>query len=111
MNTLIKLLLNGLAVFAAAYLTPYVSVDSFLTAVIVAIVLGILNTVLKPILKLLTLPITFLTLGLFSLVINLFILWLTDYLIAGFAIDGFLPLIIFSIALSVINWFINNVVE
>ena len=108
MSIIIKTLLNGLAVFATAYVVPGVEVTSFLVAVIVAIVLGVLNTLLKPILVLLTLPINFLTLGLFTLVINTGIIYLTSKIVDGFLIAGFLPALIFGIVLSIVNWFLSK---
>ncbi|RYZ52863.1 MAG: phage holin family protein, partial [Sphingobacteriales bacterium] len=78
MGFLIKLVINALAVFAASYLLPGVSVESFTTAIIVALVLGVLNLILKPILVLLTIPVTLATLGLFLLVINAVIVLICD---------------------------------
>ena len=107
MSILIKLIVNGLAVFIASYITPGVAVNSFLVAVIVSVVLGILNTTLKPILTLLTLPINIFTLGLFSLVINILLLLLTSAVVSGFNIDGFVSALIFSLVLSLVNWFLS----
>lgn len=107
MGILINLLVSGVAVFAAAYLLPGASVDGFGAALVTAIVLGITNAVLKPILKLLTLPITIMTLGLFSLVINALIVMLVAYLVPGFAVDGFLTALLFSLLLSLISTGLN----
>lgn len=103
MHILINWFLSGLAVFIASYILPGVHVADFTTALIVALVLGIMNAFVKPILTLLTLPITIMTLGLFSLVLGLLLLLITDALIPGFTIDNFLWAIIFSFTLSVIN--------
>jgi putative membrane protein len=103
MNWLIRLLLNGLAVVLAAYLLPGVSVDGYGTALIVALVLAIVNLLVKPILILLTIPITILTLGLFLLVINATIILFVDNLVDGFVVDGFWWALIFSLILSVFN--------
>lgn len=107
MAVLLNLLLSGFAVFVTAYLLPGVDVDSFVTAVIVAIVLGVLNALVKPILILLTLPITILTLGLFTFVINLIILFMTDALVSGFTLDGLLAAVLFSLVLSLVNGFLG----
>lgn len=107
MSIIISLLVNALAVFVAAYFTPGVEVASFMVALIASIALGILNTILKPILKLLTLPITILTLGLFSLVINVAMILLASYLVDGFSVDGFWAALIFSLVLSLVNWFLS----
>lgn len=103
MNILINLLISGLAVFITAYLLPGSHVDSFFTALIVALVLGIANAVIKPILFILTLPITVLTLGLFTLVINALMIELASWLVKGFRIDNFLWALLFSLVLSLIN--------
>lgn len=103
MNWLIRLLLNGLAVVLTAYLLPGVSVDGYGTALIVALVLAIVNVLVKPILILLTIPITILTLGLFLLVINAAIILFVDNLIDGFVVDGFWWALFFSLILSVFN--------
>ena len=109
MGFIIKLLLTGLAVVLASYFLPGVHVDGFGTALIVAIVLAILNAIVRPILVLLSLPITILTLGLFLLVINALIILGADALISGFEVDGFLWALIFSLVLSVITFIIDLV--
>ena len=109
MGLIIKLLLTGLAVVLASYILPGVSVDTFLTALIVALVLAILNAIVKPILVILTIPITFLTLGLFLLVINALIILMADWIVPGFNVDGFLWALIFSIILAVITAIIDMI--
>ena len=103
MGFIIKLLLTGVAAIIAAYILPGVQIDTFITALILAVVLALLNAVVRPILVILTIPVTILTLGLFLLVINALIILLADYLIAGFNVDGFLWALIFSLVLSVIT--------
>ena len=107
MGFIIKLLLTGVAVVLASYFLPGVHVDGFGTALIVAIVLAILNAIVRPILVILSLPITILTLGLFLLVINALIILSADFLIDGFEVDGFLWALIFSLVLSVITYIID----
>ncbi len=109
MGFLVKLLVNALAVIISAYLIPGVGVDGILTALIVALVLGILNTFVKPILVILTLPITILTLGLFYLVLNVIIIYIADYFIGGFDVAGFLPALFFSIVLAVVGWILDSI--
>lgn len=87
----------------AAYILPGVSIDGFVTAVILALVLAVLNAVVRPILVLLTIPVTILTLGLFLLVINALIILLADSLLAGFDTSGFITALLFSLVLSVIT--------
>jgi putative membrane protein len=108
MSLIINLIINTGAVALAAYLVPGVSVDTWLTALIVSIVFGILNTILKPILVVLTLPITIITLGIFYLVLNVFIVYLVDYIVPGFTVTGFIPALLFSLALSLVSWFLNK---
>jgi len=102
MGLLIKLIINTLAVFAGAYILPGVHVKNFTTAIIVAIVLAVLNVLLKPLLVLLTIPVTVLTLGLFLLVINAVILLICARLVPGFEIDGFWYAVLFGIVLTII---------
>ena len=102
MGFILSLVINAIAVLLAAYIVPGVMVDSFLTSVLVAVVLGLLNAVVKPILVVLTLPVNILTLGLFSLIINVIILYLAAAVVPGFRIDGFWAALLFSIILSII---------
>ena len=108
MNVLIKLLLTAVAVLVAAYLLPGVEVDGFFTAFVLAIVLALLNLLVRPLLILLTIPLTFLTLGLFLLVINALMILLADYFVSGVQIDGFWWALIFSLLLSLINAFFTD---
>ena len=103
--------MNGLAVFLTAYLLPGVKVDGIFTAIIVAIVLGIVNFIVKPILHLLTLPITILTLGLFSFVINALMILLVDYLVPGFHVDNFWAALLFSLVLSLVSSLLHSFTE
>ncbi|SDS62434.1 phage holin family protein [Winogradskyella sediminis] len=103
MNLLIRLLLNALAVFILAHLLSGVTVDGYVGAIIVAIVLAILNLLVKPILVILTLPATIFTLGLFLLVINALIILLADKLIDGFAVSSFWTALLFSVLLSILQ--------
>jgi len=103
MNLIIRLVVSTLAVLVAAHLIPGVGVASFTTAVVVAIVLGILNTFLKPVLQILALPITILTLGLFYFVINVLIIYLAAYLVSGFSVDGFIAALLFGFVVSIVS--------
>lgn len=103
MNILFNWLINALIIFVIAYILPGVHMDTYLTALAVALVLGILNVLVKPILIILTLPITLLTLGLFLIVINALLLLLTDAIVPGFTIDGFWWAVFYSILVSVVN--------
>lgn len=110
MKLILSLIINAVAVFAAAYLLPQVSVDVPLTALWVALVLGVLNSTLKPALKLLTLPINFMTLGLFSVLLHLLMLYLATLIVPGFAITGFLGYILFSVVMAVVASVLNAII-
>lgn len=111
MTILVNWIVSGLAIFLSAYLLSGVHVDGFATALVIAVVLGIVNAVLKPILIILTLPITILTLGLFTLVINALLILLTTNLVSGFKVDGFWWAFFFSLVLSVVNSFLHSLVK
>lgn len=108
MKLLIRLLLNAVAVIILAKVLNGVEVDTFLTALIVAVVLSVLNLLVKPILVILTLPITIITLGLFLLVINAMIILLADKLIDGFSVSSLWVAIIFSILLSILQSILHS---
>lgn len=103
MKIVIKLLITTASVLISSYLIPGVSVDALTTALLVAIVLGGLNMFVKPIIVFFTLPITVMTLGLFYVLINIGLLFLTSWIVPGFTIDTFLSALVFSIAMSVVG--------
>jgi putative membrane protein len=107
MRFLIHLLINGFAVFVAAYILEGVRVESFLTAVIVSIVLGIVNALIKPILSIIALPITILTLGLFNFILNGLMILLVTKVVPGFSVENFWWAVLFSFVLSIVNWFLH----
>ncbi|MEZ4968782.1 MAG: phage holin family protein [Flavobacteriaceae bacterium] len=103
MNLILRVLLSAIAVVILAKILPGVGVDSYTTAIIVAIVLSLLNFIVKPILVILTLPVTILTLGLFLLIINAIIILLTDYFIDGFQVNNIWWALLFSLLLSLLQ--------
>jgi putative membrane protein len=103
MNGVIRFLLNGLAVLLAAYLLPGVHVEHYGYALLVALVLALVNAIIKPVLIVLTIPITFVTFGLFLLVINALMILLVDWLVGGFEVDGFWWALGFSLIISLFN--------
>ena len=109
MKTLVNILFTTLFVVLLANFMPGVHVDSLYTALIVALVLGLLNIFVKPILVLFTLPVTVITLGLFLLVINAIIVMICDYLIDGFKIIDFIHALIFSLALSICQSIVSGI--
>ncbi|RTE53668.1 phage holin family protein [Arenibacter aquaticus] len=100
MNLILRILLSALAVVVLAKILPGVGVDSYTTAIIVAMVLSLLNFIVKPILVILTLPVTILTLGLFLLIINAIIILLADSLVDGFQVTNIWWALLFSLLLS-----------
>jgi len=108
MKTLINWLVSTLTIIITSYLLPGVHLASFTAALVTAVVLGIINLFVKPFIIILTLPINILTLGLFTLVINAFLILLASSLVPGFKVDGFWWALLFSIVLSIINSFANH---
>ncbi len=108
MKFIIRLLLNALAVVILAKILPGVEVDSYLTALIVAVVLAILNVLVKPLLIILTLPVTILTLGLFLLIVNALIMLLADKLVDGFSVNGIWWALLFSLLLSFLQSILHS---
>lgn len=111
MQFIITWIVTALSLLITAYLVPGMHIDSAFAAAVGAIVLGLVNAVVKPILLILTFPLTILTLGLFLLVVNAMTLGLVGYFTPGFTIDGFLPALIGSIVLSLISTFLGNVLN
>ncbi len=104
MRWIINLLITAVVVYVLSkLLAPHVIINSFTTAIIFALVLALLNAIVKPLLILLTLPFTIITLGLFLLVINVLIILLADHFVKGINIDGFLWAFIFGLLLSVVS--------
>ena len=108
MNILFNWFLNAVAIMIAAYVLPGVHVKDFMVALVLAVILGIINAILRPILLILTLPINILTLGLFTFIINAFLIMLTASLVKGFSVDSFLWALAFSLLLSLVNGFFHQ---
>jgi putative membrane protein len=108
MGILISWIVSAIVIFSIAYVLPGVHVTGFTAALVVALVLGIINAFLKPVLIILTLPINILTLGLFTLVINAVLILLVSSIVPGFIVDGFLWAFIFGIILSIANTFVHT---
>ncbi len=111
MGLILNLLVSGLAVFITAQFLPGVSVDSFIIAILTAIVLGLINMFIKPIINILTLPINLLTLGLFSFVVNALMILLASHFVTGFHVNGFIAALLFSIVLSLVNSVLNSLTK
>jgi len=111
MKFILRLLLSALAVVVLSKVLPNVSVDTYTTALIVAVALSLLNFIVRPILVILTLPVTILTFGLFLLVINAIIIKLADHFIDGFTVNGWLWAIVFSLLLSLLQSILFSVLK
>ena len=111
MVIIINWFISALAILVTAYLLPQVSVKSFFTAVVLAVVLGLINAIIRPILLILTLPVNILTLGLFTFVINALMIMLADFLTPGFEVANFGWALLFSLVLTVINWFLKGLAK
>jgi len=110
-SLLLRWLLNALALLAVAYLYPGVRVESFFSAAVAALALGLANALIRPILVVLTLPVTIITLGLFLFVINAALFWLVAQVIKGFYVQGFVAALVGSILYSLITLVVSWVVS
>ncbi|RLZ12207.1 phage holin family protein [Faecalibacter macacae] len=111
MNFIINLLISALVVFGLANIMPGVSINGYGTAIIVALVIGLLNAFIRPILSILSLPITILTLGLFSFVITAVIILLASAIMGdSFHVDGFWYALLFGVVLGIVNSVVGSFV-
>lgn len=107
MKLIFNWILYAIAIAVTAYLLPGVVVSGFGTALIVAVVLGLINMILRPILVILTLPINILSLGLFTFIINAVLVLLASHLVTGFFVASFWTAILFAIVLAIVHAFLN----
>jgi putative membrane protein len=107
MGFLLRTLITAVAIWVAARLVSGIQVQSVATLVIAALVLGIVNAVVRPVLVFFTFPLTLLTLGLFLLVLNAFCLWLTSVIVPGFIVRGFWSALLGSILVSIVSWILT----
>ena len=103
-----KLLITIIALLLVSNYVPGIMVDGFYIALMVAVILGIINLIIKPILLVLTLPINLLTLGLFTFVINAFLFWFVASFVQGFIVDGFIPAFVGALFVSIFSWLGNR---
>ena len=111
MKFLLRLLLNAVAVFLAAQLIPGIGLSGPGAAIVAGIALGVINAILRPVLILLTLPATVLTLGLFIFVVNAICLGLAAWLVPGFTISGFWAALVGALFISIVSWLLSVVVS
>lgn len=110
MRLLLVWILNAIALLAVAYLYPGVQIQDWKAAAVAALVLGLVNTLVKPILVILTLPVTILTLGLFLLVLNALLFWGVASMVPGFHVSGFWAALLGAILYSVIGWLLSMLI-
>jgi len=108
MQIILRWLLSAVAIIIAAKLIPGIQVASFWTSLWVALVLGLVNALIRPVLILITLPINIFTLGLFTFVINGLMVLLASSIVKGFEVSGFWVAVLFSVVLSVLSYLLNS---
>ena len=106
---LIRILLNGLALFALGYILSGVHFKSLVNALIAALILSVLNVTIAPVLRFFATPITLITFGLFSIVINAFLLWIVAYFMKGFELKNFGWAVILAVLVSIANTFLHSI--
>ena len=110
MRILLVWLVNALALIAVAYLMPSITVTNFWSALVAALILGLVNAVIRPVLILLTLPVTVVTLGLFILVLNGLLFWFVGSFVQGFVVHGFWAGFFGAILFSIVSWALSALV-
>ncbi|MHB8831071.1 MAG: phage holin family protein [Patescibacteria group bacterium] len=108
---IVRWIINTLAVMLAAYLVPGVSVTNFWAALITALVMGLINAIVRPLVIILTLPVNILTLGLFTLVINALMFWLASAIVPGFYVAGFWPAFGGALIFWAVSWLTNALLK
>ncbi len=106
-----KLAINVFALLVVAYIVPGFNLDSLTSAIVAAVVIGVVNTFIKPILQIIALPISLLTFGIAAFLINVALLWAVSLIVPGFTISSFGTAIIASIALSLVSWFLHKLAK
>jgi putative membrane protein len=109
MKLIVKVVVVALALLLAQQIVPGISVSGFGIALIVALVLGLINLIIRPILLLLTLPITIITFGLFALILNALLFWTTSALVLGFTVSGFVPAFLGSLIVSSAHFIVDRI--
>ncbi len=109
MKQIVKLVITAIAALLTSKLLPGVIINDWVDAVLLAAILALFNTFLKPIIVVLTIPVTIVSLGLFLLVINAGLVMLADYILPGFAVSGFWTALFFSIILTIITWLLEAI--
>jgi len=108
MKLFIKILLNTFALWIVSYLIPGFSFESTQALIVTAIVVGVVNTFIKPVMQIIFIPLSIVTFGVAALLINVVLLWGVSYVVPGFEIDGFWTAAVSSIVLSLVSFFLNK---
>ncbi len=111
MRFILRILINTLAIFAVAYLVPGFEVSGFLAALIMAVILGIINALIRPLVILLTLPVNILTLGLFTFIINALMFWLASVFVIGVSVADFAAAFWGAIIVWIVSWLTNVILR
>jgi len=108
MKLLVRLAINVGALLVVEYLVPGFVLSGYQAAIVAAIVIGVVNTLIRPILQVIALPITIMTFGIFAFLINVFLLWGVSKFVSGFEIANFTTAIVASLVLSLVSWFLHK---
>ncbi len=108
MKLIIRLAINVFALLVVEYLVPGFELTGYQAAIVTAVVIGVVNTFIRPILQLIALPISLITFGISAFLINVFLLWGVAYIVPGFEINNFLTAIAAAIVLSLVSWFLHK---
>jgi putative membrane protein len=108
---LLRVVINAVAIYLAAAIVPGIVITGFLAAGGAGLVLGVVNAIVRPVLLVLTLPVTLLTLGLFLFVLNGLCLWLTSLIVTGFEVHGFWAAVLGALVVSFVSWVLNALVS
>lgn len=109
MNIVVRLLITAIATFVASYIIPGVKIDSFTSLIVVSIALGVINAFIKPILVVLTFPLTVITLGIFLLLLNGILILVVGSIVPGFYVESLFSAILFSIIVSIVSSLLSNI--
>jgi putative membrane protein len=108
MNFLLRLIINGIVMYCIALYVPGIHTNGFGAALLAALIFGIVNAIIRPIVLLLTLPLTVITLGLFVIIVNALMFWLATWIAPGFKVDGFTPALIGGIIMAIVGIITNH---
>lgn len=111
MGFVLRLIVNAAALWVAAQLVPGIVVAGLTPLLLAALVLGLINAVVRPVLLVLTLPLTLMTLGLFIFILNAFCLWLTSRIVSGFVVQGFAAALLGALVVSIVSWLLTAFVS